>query len=216
MSRLIAKNHYDSLLKAAPTDESKTGLYDVLMRMRSIDEIIKRGAHCDSFWVMRSGKPFVVGTDGKSFDLMLNFMAASQTHYYFVFVEPAKDGEQRGRIFRAMESFNALQKKLADQPKSITSRIDGVAIPENRANELGLVDPWISFAMAEYSAEGREKYQRAVDVWMEFVFDVSKDSQTEQKQMVWLELPADEAESWREKRLPFLRTAPAAAKKKGK
>ena len=61
--------------------------------------------------------------------------------------------------------------------------------------------------MAEYSSEGREAFQKSVDVWMGFIFDVSKDAQVERKQLVWLELPGEEAEKWRENRSEFWKAA---------
>ena len=198
LSELVARKHLDTI---------KPLFYDALMRMRDADDMMQRAGLCDEFWVMRSGKPFAIGNDAKTFEVMTNFMKDSPTNYYFVYIEPKEGGDQNKRIFRAMDSYEALQKKLVGCSEKIRSRFHGVPIPQDQAKEIGLVDPWISYAMAIYSEDGREKYQKRVDVWMEFMFDVSKDPQVEQKQFIWLELPSDEAETWREQRMPLLKKA---------
>src|SRR3989344_2436421 len=208
LSLLIAEKHVKSLLRTDTVNGQKTGLYDVLMRMRTVPEMMQRASVCDRFWVLRSGRPFVAANDAATFELFQNFIKDTKTTFFFAFPIPDSSQDPEDRMFRAMESFEVLQTKLNSESSSFADRIHGIRINTSiEANELGLVDPWISFAMAEYSLDGRTAYQNSVDVWMEFVFDISNDPQVERKQLVWLELPKEEAERWKEKRSKFWKRA---------
>jgi transposase-like protein len=207
-SMLIAEKHLGSLLGTRVAGEPKPVLYDVLMRMRSVPDMMQRAAVCDRFWALRSGRPFVAANDPTAMQIFLKFMKETTTEFYFAYRVPEVDEVPGSRLFRAMESFKVLKKKVAAESASLSNRIHECPIQTQQvANELGLVDPWISYVMAEYSSEGREAFQKSVDVWMEFIFDVSKDAQVERKQLVWLELPGEEAEKWREKRSEFWKAA---------
>jgi DNA-binding transcriptional regulator YiaG len=207
LSRLIAEKHLNSLIKTQETGEAKPGFLNVLVRMRSVQEMMERAALCSRFWVLRTGKPFAAGGDPKTLEMMTRFMKESETELFFVYRELKKGSKEDSRITRAKESYEAISRKLTDHPegRAVLKRMHPVPIAEEQeAFALGLVDPWISYALAEYSPEGKMQFQRSFDVWMEFIFDVSKDSQFEQKQLVWLELPADEAEKWRAARIELL------------
>jgi hypothetical protein len=203
-SDVLAQRHLQSV-------QSKPGFYDVLLRMRNVGEIMERATVCSKFWVIRSGRPFLAGTDPKMLEFMINFMIEKETISYFVFRSP-KDIRESGREFEAKMSFDAMLMMLTSHSRGalVRPRIRaGLIETEETANRVGLSDPWISFAMAEYSPEGYRKFQRSVDVWMEFIFDTGKDPQKPEPQPVWLELPQNEALLWRERRIEILREAAA-------
>ncbi len=205
-TRVIAERHFSSTFNDA-RPEQRPVLYDVLMRTRTAADIMARAAFCSSMWAIRSGRPFLVGVDQKTFEIMVQFMRDnSKTIFYFGFCDlPDFDGTRHGR---AKDSYEAFWRKLNALPNSekLTNRVVPIPIRrEDDALRIGLSDPWISFAWAEYSEEGRIEFHRSCDVWMEFIFDISKNPQEERKEPVWLELPPDEAEVWREKRLPILK-----------
>jgi hypothetical protein len=79
----------------------------------------------------------------------------------------------------------------------ITDRAEAIA--------LGLTDKWTTFSMAEYGDEGYARFGKTIDVWIEYTFDISKDSQSEniERTTRWLELPPEQAEAWRDQRQKF-------------
>jgi len=190
----------------------KSKFTEVLVRIRSVNEVMERGKFCERFWIMRSGKPFVILKDNNMLNYMIKFLTENDAHSHFVYRDPKeKDSEEGRRICQAKMSFDALWNQLKDREdcKGIIHKICHHPVQdEMEACKLGLNDPWSSFAMAEYSEKGYAKFGKSVDVWMEFVFDTSQNPQLEQsRQLVWLELPLEEAEKWREHRNGFFSKA---------
>jgi hypothetical protein len=184
----------------------KSNFSEVLMRIRSVSEVMDCGQFCKRFWVIRSGKPFVIVRDKRMQDATIRFLRDNEA--FFVYRDPSdKDSEAGRRVSEAKASFDALLEILQNDPNwgEMEPKIHGIPIEDEiEAFRLGLTDPWASYAMAEYSEKGYAKFGKSVDVWMEFVFDVSKDPQfAVSRQPVWLELPLEEAEKWREQRRGF-------------
>jgi DNA-binding transcriptional regulator YiaG len=179
----------------------------VILKARTICEVLERAGYCDRTWTMRSGRPFVVLHDAKMLANMLESLRGGKTHAHFVYRAPKKGEDAECRFSQAKISFEALWKRISagTVPLSILKRVHKVPIAdENEANKLGLVDPWNSFCMCEYNEEGRAQFGRSVDVWQEVIIDTSPDSQIQNKRLVWLELPAEEAEKWRDSRIRLL------------
>src|SRR5581483_2506392 len=194
-STLIADKHFSSLLDRPKSETPQPVLYDVLMKMRSLKETMERCALGTRFWVLRSGRPFVAGNDPAAFEFMARFLRENSADSYFVYLDADQDIGIGARHSRAKESFESLMERVTAAPDStaLLKKIHEVPIKDPvDAYKLGFTDTSVSYAMAEYGAEGRRKFQRDYDVWLEFVFDISKDPQNEQKQFMWLELPADE------------------------
>ena len=189
------------------TTEAEPKVLPGILTVRTPGEVLERSKYCDKSWIMRSGRGFVVLNDPKMFEDMVKFLLTGKTHAHFVFRAPKKGEDVENRFSQAKITFEALWRRLSDGilPRSSLKRIHKVPIAdENEANKLGLVDSWNSFCMFEYSEEGRAQFGRSVDVWQEVIIDNSLDPQIQNKRPVWLELPAEEAEKWRESRLRIL------------
>jgi hypothetical protein len=193
--------------------ETEPKMPAVILKARTISEVLERAGYCDRTWTMRSGRPFVVLHDEKMLETMLEFLRKGKTHAHFVYRAPKKGEDLENRFSQAKISFEALWKRISARtvPPSILKRIHKVPVAgENEANKLGLVDPWNSFCMFEYNEEGRAQFGRSVDVWQEVIIDTSPDPQIQNKRCIWLELPAEEAEKWRDSRIRLLEKNKAA------
>ena len=209
LKELVSAGHFDSKVEAKATDGSRMNLMDVFMRIRTVEEVMEQSQFCSRFWIIRSGKPFVIANDPKMLEFVINFMKSHPVVQAFFVYRDKKEGEELdSQELQAKLSFEAFLRQLQSSKvnTSIIGRLEGVPIfDEIDANKIGLCDPWVSYAMAEYSDAGYDKYGRSVNVWSEFAFETAQSSQFEQKKLVWLELPKNEAMMWREKRLPVFR-----------
>jgi len=207
---LVTQKEVDSLVQPQARNEIRDRFYGVQMRIRSFSEVMERANLCSRFWSLRFGRPYAIASGPKMFDYFITFLKGNSTHFYFVYRAPSDSHEAESGSYQAKDSCESLLLRLNNYPDSrhLLKRVHAIPIKNvEDALKLGLVDSWASYAMAEYSPEGYAQFQRNVDVWMEFVFDTSTDPHVEQKQVVWLELPAEEARKWRENRLEILKGA---------
>ncbi len=202
---LIIEKHFRNLLKAPHSEgSSASSFYDVFLRLRGFKEIMERSKFSENLWAFRFGRPFKAGLDQQLFDETANFILENKTNLFFVYREPELD-DPEAHIYEAKKSFAGIEQKMKAHPKRdlLFQRIRGVPIKGAEADKLGLVDPWVSFAMAEYNDNGYMKYQRSIDVWIENNLFEGE----EEKKLVWLELPAADAVKWKQRRSRILSEA---------
>ena len=185
---------------------------ELLGKVRKVDYLFECGNFCETFWTLRAGKPFVSLNDDRMLDAIVEFLKLPKSPQSFLVFPKyqAKVGSTKAKFTEAKVSCDGLmaklKKKLADSGLSkLERRMRPVEVSDRQeAIALGLADSWTAFAMAEYGAEGYARLGKSVDVWLEFVFDVSKDPQSERREYTrWLELPREQAESWRNQRQEF-------------
>ena len=196
--------------------EGKTKNEDVelLTAIRNVPYLFECGRFCEAFWTFRAGKPFVALNDSKMMDSIVDFLKKTNSApSYLVFPtyesEPGSH-QSKEKFTDAKVSCDGLMAKLRQKLEDsgnakLLNRMRPIEISGKDALNLGLADSWNAFAMAEYGPTGYARYGKSVDVWIEFAFDVTRDPQSEKKEYRrWLELPREQAESWRERRQPFL------------
>jgi hypothetical protein len=187
---------------------------EILGKIRSVSYLFDCASVCDTFWTLRAGKPFVALNDDRMLDSIVDFLRLPQSpQSYLVFPthqSKAESSKAKPKFTDAKVSCDGLMVKLQDKLETLgqgklIARMKSVELPDRQAAlDLGLADRWTAYAMAEYGPIGYARYGKSVDVWLEFVFDVSKDPQSERKEYTrWLELPREQAENWRDLRQEF-------------
>ena len=176
------------------------------LRLRDVEDIVRREACCSDFWVMKTGKRFLGAQDPATRGTMFDVMLHNKVNFHFVFA--AADSGLPGDACASFEWFySELEKhgKAADLRK----HVEGLAIPdETTAFRLGLCDDWMAFVLAQYNAEGRRKFGRPIDVWIEFARAASKGPGRRSQEGLWIELDPDEARSWQQRRDSILKALP--------
>jgi len=176
-----------------------------LLPLRNAEEIVGREECCSDFWVMKTGKKFMAENPSIR-EKMLNFMLNNKVNFHFVFAAPSS-----GLPGDACASFELFCGEV-EKHKSATAlrkHIEGRSIPdEATAFKLGLSDHWMTFVLAQYNAEGRKKFKRPIDVWIEFAREATASSGGRAQEYLWVELDLDEARSWHQRREPILKSLP--------
>jgi hypothetical protein len=195
--------------KASPIGDEDI---EILGKVRKADYLFECGNYCDTFWTLRGGKPFLSLENDKMLDLVIKFlMSPDSPQSFLVFpAYQAKGGPNEAKETDSKISCDGLMIKLKEKLKGLrltkhAHQMKPVEIADRQeAIDLGLADTWSAYAMAEYGTKGYARFGKSVDVWMEFVFDVSKDTLSGRSEEIrWLELPRDLAESWRNQRQAF-------------
>jgi hypothetical protein len=204
LKELILAGFFDSENRGKASGEGRKDMVEVLMRIRTVEEVTNQSQFCSAFWIFRTGRKFPIASNAKMLDDTMKFlMAKDKPILYFVFRDEKSQDEVDPQELQAKLSYDAFQRQLEkhEHGPSVKDQIRGLRILEkDDALHIGLSDPWISFAMAEYSNVGYDKYGRSMNTWLEFVFETGQSPQLEQRKVVWLELPASEALMWKQRR----------------
>jgi hypothetical protein len=210
LRELVVTGFFNSTTAARPP-KTLGGMADVLIRVRTLQEVQDQNQFCSKFWIMRSGRRFAIASDPKMFNSTLDFLEREpHAEIYFVFRDNGPDEKLDSLELNAKIAYCAFREHLDRDhvDSTIASRIKAVPLlSADEANAINLTDYWTSFAMAEYSEEGYSKCGRSVNVWSEFIFDVSQSPDVEDRRTVWLELPPLEALIWKDKRIAVLTQA---------
>ncbi len=127
----------------------------VLQQVRNLQYVMDRARESSRFWVFRFGCAFNSGIDDGVFKTTVDYwlQAKENAQLIFVYAEAGKDNPET-EVYKAELSYRGFVKKCQQLSQSDREKLSqhwlGAAVNKSEASQLGLVDPWVSYAMAEY------------------------------------------------------------------